>query len=184
VTTETKRGHLGQFAGGATAGLAVGYVAALLQTIRAPVGLFPLATGIVTGALVGAVAKSAGGGRLAVFLAATVASGACLATVHYFSYRQAKAAIESQNATLDELRAKFPDTQAPIVTTPELTGFRDYLEREWEIGRKLGPLPVRGSLLLLWWFIDALLLWVGACVTALIIGKPGPSPTRPEGATA
>jgi hypothetical protein len=152
--------------------LATGYVAALVQVRFAPVGLFPLLLGVVTGLAVAAVFSMTGGdGRRLRFLSATGATLLALASVHYGSYLQAKAASDEEMTTFEQMQRSFPQANLLQNLPRPLGGFGEYVRRELDIGRKLGPLPIEGSWLVLWWLIDGLLVWVGATVTALMLGE-------------
>jgi len=172
-------------------GLATGLVAALVQVRFAPVGLFPVLLGVVTGASVAAVFTMTGGGGLRMrFLSATAAAALALAAVHYGSYLQAQAAADEEMATFEQMQRTFPQANLLHNMPQPLGGFGEYVERELDVGRRLGPLPVDGRLLILWWVIDGLLVWVGATVTALILGErpaaasPKSAPQPPPGDAA
>lgn len=153
-------------------GLATGYVAALVQVRFAPVGLFPLLLGVVTGAAVAAVFTLTGGeGRRLRFFAATAAAGLALAAVHFGSYLQAKAAADEELATFEQMQRSYPQANLLQHMPRPLGGFGEYVRHELDVGRRLGPLPIEGRLLVLWWVIDGLLVWVGATVTVLVLGE-------------
>lgn len=179
MTNETQHARRWAAAAAPLVGLVIGFLASLIQATYAPVGLFPLLVGVAIGAAVGGSFFLVGGsGRRGPFLSATLAAGVCLASLHYLSYLHAKAGADADVAAhqkaIQNVLQNAAGQGAEIKNVPippsGVATFREYIGREWDVGRKLGPLSVRGPLLLFWWIIDGLLLWVGATVAALVIG--------------
>jgi len=150
-------------------GLAVGYAGATLQTKFAPVGLFPLLVGAAVGIGVAILLRVGEAARARAFVAAaTVGVLLCGATIHYLSYVQARVAADAEYAEYQRVLHAFQQMNVGTPPTP-LDSFGEYVRSELRDGRPLGPIHITGSALVLWWTIDALLLWVGAMVAALLL---------------
>lgn len=164
-------------------GIALGFAAQWVERRFAPVGLFPLLVGAVIGAASFGVGRLLGRtGRISLWFSTTLAALACCGTMHYASYLAAVRAAEADFETHQRLLQAFP--QKGFVAPPAGVGtLGDFLAREWNVGRKLGPKTISHGWLGLWWALDALALLVAALSTALFCGERD-RPTQPASVQA
>lgn len=140
----------------------VGGAAAGAQGWFAPLILYPLLIGIVLGAVLFILSRTAQtANRATVVVGALLAVGAAVVAEHYVSYRVVVSRQE-ENRELQLARAAFgKDLGRP-------TGFADYLRREAQRGRPLfGKTVARGTGVWLTWGLDALLILVAALAVVL-----------------
>jgi hypothetical protein len=158
-------------------GAAAGFAANWLERRFAPVGLFPLLIGAAVGlAMFGVGWTLHRVGRVSLALSTTVAVLVCGAAMHYASYLSARRAADVDFENHQRMLQAFPQ-KGFVTPPPEVGSFGDFLRREWELGRKLGPKTIAGAWLGLWWALDWFALWIGALVAALFCGER-PRPTR------
>lgn len=159
-------------------GVVLGVAAHWVEQRFAPVGLFPLLVGVVVGAASFGVGKLLDRtGRVTLWLSTTVAALACCGTLHAASYYAAVQAAEADVETHRRMLQAFPQ-KGFVPPPPGIDSFGDFLAREWDVGRKLGPKSIRHGWLGLWWALDGLALLVGALSTALFCGERNRIPSQ------
>lgn len=159
-------------------GIVLGWAAHWVEQRFAPVGLFSLLVGVVVGGASFGVGKLLGRtGRVTLWLSTTVAALACCGTLHWAGYRTAVRAAEADVETHRRMLQAFPQ-KGFLPPPPGIGSFGDFLAREWDVGRKLGPKSIRHGWLGLWWALDGLALLVGALSTALFCGERSRNPSQ------
>lgn len=164
------------FAAAAAATVVVGLVggvsAAYLQSTFAPIGVFPIAVGVVVGAATAVQLRLLSRPRRTTITLLGLASAViCAATLHYATYRI---------ALIDTAAARQRSAQVEAVlkmegkSTPESMTFVEFLEHSRDEGRPLRESIVRGPWLVAWWCADATLLSIAAVVTVLAL-SPRPA---------
>jgi len=134
------------------------------QFYFAPMVLFPLLVGILTGlTVVGLVRFTQIGHRPTIVLAAVLAAIVAAGGQHYFHYLStypwSRAKVSTNTSTVQNLSALAP------ALTPS---FREYIEAQAKRGRPLlGGCVARGWVAWLTWAIDAMLIVVAAVVVTL-----------------
>lgn len=158
-------------------GVGSGTAAALLQRWFAPVGVFPLAVGIIAGLATGGLWAGRGGGsKRAILASASIAAFVCIATLHLASYFIAERDAEIRRREVREQMFKLvPEPGVAFDQTENGSSLHRYFSEQWYVGRKLGDQRIKSWSLAAWWIGDALLLWLGATLAAAGVGKPLPS---------
>lgn len=135
-------------------GLAIAWIAMVIQEYFAPLVIFPLLVGVVLGGvMVGLVRLLHLGHRPTIVAGAVLAVLAAVVGQHYFGFRQAQSHIDKKALLL---RAMVPDLpKAEQVVPPEK--FFDYVPWRAVRGRPVGRWVVRDGWVWLSWGIDALL---------------------------
>ncbi|MCE9603963.1 MAG: hypothetical protein K8U03_03575 [Planctomycetia bacterium] len=148
-----------------------GFAAVYVQNTFAPVGVFPLALGAITGFAVGGVWSRRGGGtKRAILLSALLAGLVCTATLHFGTYFAARRADEARRIAAPAKAAMFePD---PEREDAPFRSYGNYMTREWKVGRSLGSYRVRGAWLALWWTLDGLCIVGATMLGAAASAKP------------
>ncbi|MBA4020351.1 MAG: hypothetical protein C0483_24585 [Pirellula sp.] len=161
-------------------GVGSGTAAALLQRWFAPIGVFPLAVGVIAGLATGGLWAGRGGGsKRAILASASLAAFVCIATLHLASYFIAERDAEIRRREVHEQMFKLvPEPGVEFDQAENGSTLRRYFSEQWYVGRKLGEQRVKGWVLAAWWIGDALLLWLGATLAAAAVGKPLPSRGR------
>lgn len=162
-------------------GVGAGTAAALLQRWFAPIGVFPLAVGVIAGLATGGLWAGRGGGsKRAVLASASLAAFVCFATLHLASYFIAERDAENRRREVREQMFKLvPEPGVEFDQAESGSTLRRYFSEQWYVGRKLGEQRIKGWTLATWWIGDALLLWLGATLAAAGVGKPLPSRSPP-----
>lgn len=164
--------------GAAAVGFGAGFAAVYVQDTFAPVGVFPLLLGLISGLAVGGAWLARGAAtKRSVLLTGLLAGVVCIATLHYGSYFAARRADERRIAdAADKARMLVPEARnfVPFQT------FGGYMQREWARGRGLGPVHVRGPWLGVWWAVDAALILGAAMFGARSAAKSIVRPTTRE----
>lgn len=165
-------------------GVGTGTAAALLQRWFAPIGVFPLAVGVLAGLATGGLWAGRGGGsKRAILVSASLSAVVCIATLHLASYFIAEREAEVRRREVREQMFKLvPEPGVEFDQGEGGSTLRRYFSEQWYVGRKLGEQRVKGWTLAAWWFGDALLLWLGATLAAAGVGKPLPSRRTPPNA--
>lgn len=157
--------------GAAAVGFGSGFAAVYIQESFAPIGVFPLALGAITGLAVGGVWSARGGGaRRAVLRSALLAGVICITTLHYGSYFASRRADAARRANVPAAAA-FVEPNLINQENPALRTFPDFMKREWRRGRGLGSYHVQGIGLGLWWLLDGLAIVGAAMVAANVAAK-------------
>lgn len=151
-----------------------GYAAALIQNYFAPVGLFPIFIGAITGFSTGCIwnghpEKT----KRKVVLSALAGACVCLAVIHYGSYMLVSYANSKHTEVPLEVAFVDPETAKRHSTPPN---FSEYMAKEWRRGRQLGALRVEGAWLGVWWGLDALAIIVTAVFAARLSAGVNRSP--------
>lgn len=155
-------------------GVGSGTAAALLQRWFAPVGVFPLAVGIIAGLATGGLWAGRGGGsKRAILASASLTALVCIATLHLASYFIAERDAEIRRREVREQMFKLVPEPGVAFDQPENgSSLHRYFSEQWYVGRKLGEQRIKSWALAAWWIGDALLLWLGATLAAAGVGKP------------
>ena len=158
-------------------GVGSGTAAALLQRWFAPVGVFPLAVGIIAGLATGGLWAGRGGGsKRAILASASLTALVCIATLHLASYFIAERDAEIRRREVREQMFKLVPEPGVAFDQPENgSSLHRYFSEQWYVGRKLGEQRIKSWALAAWWIGDALLLWLGATLAAAGVGKPLPT---------
>lgn len=134
--------------------LGTGFAAVYVQSTFAPVGVFPLLVGALTGLAVAGVWEARGGATRRTLITAGVVAGViAVGALHYGSY------IVVRND--DERRRSLVPPQVLLADpsrgqeNPALRTFGAFVEREWRRGRSLGSHHIEGAWLGVWWALDA-----------------------------
>lgn len=182
ATTTDERDGLGYpaalvWCGAVLFGVGAGTAAALLQRWFAPIGVFPLAVGVIAGLATGGLWAGRGGGsKRAILVSASLAAVVCIATLHLASYFIAEREAEVRRREVREQMFKLvPEPGVEFDQAENGSTLRRFFSEQWYVGRKLGEQRVKGWALAVWWLGDALLLWLGATLAAAGVGKPLPS---------
>jgi len=182
ATTTDERGGFGYpaalvWCGAVLFGGGAGTAAALLQRWFAPIGVFPLAVGVIAGLATGGLWAGRGGGsKRAILASASLAAFVCFATLHLASYFIAERDAENRRREVREQMFKLvPEPGVEFDQAESGSTLRRYFSEQWYVGRKLGEQRIKGWTLAAWWIGDALLLWLGATFAAAGVGKPLPS---------
>ena len=154
-------------------GLGTGAAAAMLQRWFSPIGVFPLAIGMITGFATGGVWAGRGGGtKRAVVVSALVAGLLCVAAWHAASFLIAKRVEQDEQRKVREAMFKLaPDPSFQPVDEPPAT-IQSYLTVQWHHGRALGPRRITRWWLLIWWIGDLALVVTASVLAAVGVGKP------------
>ncbi len=164
------------WAGGVLFALGTGCAAALLQRWFAPVGVFPLAIGVITGLAVGGLWAGRGGGsRRAIVAGAALAGLTCITAWHVATYAVARRDAEAEQRKVHEAMVQLMPDPSFVPAPEKPTGIHAYFGALWHAGRPLGEKRVTRWWLAAWWTADAALVLAGAVLTAAAIGKPFPS---------
>lgn len=164
--------------GAVAVGFGTGFAAVYVQDTFAPVGVFPLMIGLISGLAVGGVWLARGAAsKRSVLFTGLLAGAVCAATLHYGSYFAARRAEERRIADAADKASMFvPEARnfLPFQT------FGGYMQREWARGRTLGTAHVRGPWLGVWWALDAALILGAATFGARSAAKSIIRPTASD----
>ncbi len=160
------RFRLGQLllalAGGLAAGVAMAWLAAQVQQLRAPWLIFPLATGLVLGVtLVGWVRLIQAGHRPTVVVVSLLAAATLIVGQHYFSFRAILQTTRQKSPAMEKARLLFAGSSWEESPLPP-TRFGPFLRWQAARGRRIGRFVARGGLAWASWTLDGLLLAAAA----------------------
>jgi hypothetical protein len=171
------RFRLGQLAlalaGGLAAGVALAWLAAQVQQLRAPWLVFPLATGLVLGAtLVGWVRLAQVGHRPTLVAVTLLAAATLIVGQHYFSFRVILQTTQQKSPAMEKTRLLFAGSsweESPLAPLR----FGPFLRWQAARGRRIGRFVARGGLAWASWALDGVLLATAAlAVVGSSIGRP------------
>lgn len=158
-------------------GLGAGSAGAMLQRWFAPIGVFPLALGVIVGLATGGVWAGRGGGtKRSILASAALGALCCLTALHVGSYLLAEREAEIERRKVREAMLKLIPEPGQFDALKEEGGIQRYFTTLWYGGRRMGvgdsSRRIKGWALLAWWICDALLLSAGALLAAAGVGKP------------
>lgn len=150
--------------------LGTGFAAVYVQELFAPVGVFPLLIGAITGLAVGGIWTARGGAtRRTLVVAGLVAGVIGVATLHYGSYFAVRRDDERRRVLVPPQVLLADPSRGQ--ENPALRTFVAFIEREWRRGRNIGSYHVEGAWLGLWWALDAAAIVGMAAFMAQVSGK-------------
>lgn len=152
-----------------------GFGAVYLQEKFAPVGVFPLLVGAISGSAVGGVWIARGGAaKRTLLLAGLIGGFVTSATLHYGSYYAVRRDDERRRVLIPPMVLLADPSRGE--ENPQLRTFAAFVEREWRRGRNLGSHHVSGAWLGLWWALDAAAIIGMAAIMAKLVAGPTERP--------
>lgn len=155
-------------------GLALAWVAVIAGEYFAPLLLFPLLVGVVTGATaVGLVRLCQIGNRTTILAGTVLAALVAIAGQHYVKYRVAQQAAAKELETFQKAQSRFPDLVRGF-PSPPAANFAQYMSWQAAHGREIAyGYVARGWMAWLSWAVDGLLVLASSLALArLAVRQP------------
>ena len=135
------------------------------QAVYAPLGLFPLIVGVITGGAVVLVMRAIQfGHRPTIWLGGLLAACVVISGQHYLAFQQDQQVLAQDPAKYAKLQLVAPERVPP-------ERFWDYMNWSATRGRPVGPYHARGGWAWLAWSVDAFLLLASTLILVVLTAR-------------